>query len=54
MKIQVLLDGKDNSSRLDGYTCKIEYDAKGKNKSYNFWSPTSNTKQQELIDFLNF
>jgi hypothetical protein len=39
MKLQVLLDGKNNSSGLDDYTCKTEYDAKGKNKSYNFWNP---------------
>lgn len=37
----------------DGYTCKIEYGAKGKNKSYSFWSPTSNTQERGLIDFLN-
>lgn len=38
---------------LDGYTCKIDYGAKGKNNSYRFWSPTSNTKERGLSEFVN-
>lgn len=36
---------------LDGYSCKIEFGAKGKNKSYRFWSPTTNTKKRGLTEF---
>jgi hypothetical protein len=38
---------------LDGYSCKIEYGEKGKNKSYSFWSPTSETKKRGLTEFVN-
>lgn len=38
---------------FDGYSCKIEYGEKGKNKSYSFWSPTSETKKRGLTEFVN-
>jgi len=44
---------KAHTIGLDGYTCKIEYGAKGKNKSYRFWSPTSDTKKRGLTEFVN-
>jgi len=44
---------KAHSIGLDGYTCEIEYGAKGKNKSYRFWSPTSDTKKRGLTEFAN-
>lgn len=36
----------------DGSTWKIEYGSKGKNKSYTFWSPTSQTKERGLDNFV--
>lgn len=38
---------------FDGYTYKIEFGAKGKNQSYVFWCPNSETKKRGLIDFIN-
>jgi hypothetical protein len=43
---------KAHTIGLDGYSCKIEYGAKGKNKSYRFWSPTSNTEKRGLTEFV--
>lgn len=37
---------------LDGSTWKIEFGSKGKNKSYRFWSPTSQTKERGLDRFI--
>jgi len=44
---------KAHKEGLDGYSCSIEYGAKGKNKSYSFWSPTNDTKKRGLTEFLN-
>jgi hypothetical protein len=56
-KSLVLLDKIDLDkaavSGLDGYTCKIEYGAKGKHKSYQFWCPTTATQKRGLTDFLS-
>jgi len=38
---------------LDGSTWKIDFGSKGKNKSYKFWSPTSDTKKRGLSEFVN-
>ncbi|MFB9077894.1 hypothetical protein ACFFLS_04410 [Flavobacterium procerum] len=43
---------KADLSGIDGSTWKIEYGAKGKNKSYHFWSPNSETKKRGLEDFV--
>jgi hypothetical protein len=37
----------------DGSTWKIEFGSKGKNISYNFWSPLSNSKERGLTEFIN-
>lgn len=37
----------------DGSTWQIQFGSKGKNKSYNFWSPNYNTKERELTTFVN-
>jgi hypothetical protein len=37
----------------DGSTWKIEFGSKGKNISYNFWSPLSNSKERGLTEFVN-
>ena len=38
---------------LDGSMWKIEFGSKGKNTSYNFWSPLSNSKERGLTAFIN-
>jgi len=37
----------------DGSTWKIEFGSKGKNKSYSFWSPNSDSKKRGLTEFVN-
>lgn len=37
---------------LDGSTWKIEFGSKGKNKSYKYWSPTSDTEKRGLTEFV--
>mgnify|MGYP003649464650 FL=1 len=37
----------------DGSMWKIEFGSKGKNISYNFWSPLSNSKERGLTEFVN-
>lgn len=38
---------------FDGSTWKIEFGSKGKNISYNFWSPLSKSKERGLMEFIN-
>lgn len=37
----------------DGSTWEIQFGSKGKNKSYRFWAPGSNTPQRGLSEFVN-
>ncbi|MFH6993014.1 hypothetical protein [Flavobacterium sp. FlaQc-48] len=43
---------KAHTNGLDGSTWKIEFGSKGKNKSYRFWSPYSDSKTRELTNFI--
>ncbi|MFW0736620.1 hypothetical protein [Flavobacterium sp.] len=43
---------KAQRSGFDGSTWKIEFGSKGKNESYRFWSPTSQTKERGLDRFI--
>ena len=36
----------------DGSTWEIQFGSKGKNKSYSFWSPKSNSKERGLSKFV--
>lgn len=37
----------------DGSTWEIQFGSKGKNESYRFWAPDSNTQQRGLSEFVN-
>jgi hypothetical protein len=36
----------------DGYSCKIEFETKGKGESFNFWCPGSETEERGLTEFV--
>jgi hypothetical protein len=44
--------GKAYEDGADGNTCKIEFGAKGRNVSYEFWVPKSETKKRGLDEFV--